>query len=96
MRLERTCCCGLRIASGIYKDPKKSLRYICHKMFSEDYDAAFVLFSDSPKGKGHGNNLKNFIVDNKLGNVRESFRDNVRIWIWEVPQRATENWFNNI
>ena len=85
--LKRTSCCGLRIVSGQSETPKESLLYICAKMYREDYDAAFVLFSDNSE---HGNGMKRLILKNKLGNIKEE-ND---IWIWECNNRITLKWFD--
>ena len=94
--IRRSGCCGLRIVNGLNngESPKQQLIYICAKIYNEDYNAAFIMFSDNQKDGRNANALKRFIIENKLGSIKESIKDDVRIWIWQINSRSTERWFN--
>lgn len=62
-------------------------------MYNERYNCAFVLFADESVRGRNGNALKDFIINNSLGKVRESFKKNVRVFIWEVSPSKTQTWF---
>lgn len=94
--IHRTGCCGFRIIRGLdsRQSAKSQMLHICARMYRENLDCAFAMFSDNSADSRNALALKRFILKNRLGTVKESFNGNTKVWIWEVNNRSAERWFD--
>lgn len=98
-RINTTSCCGLRELEGImeHEDPKDCLMAIGARLI--EIETAFVVFT-CPENEDYGQELKQYINANDLGNVIQStsrFNPNsdndLIMWVWEIEMSEFEDWF---
>ena len=109
--LHSTQCCGVLEISGIsQRNPMQSLLAIHQsKLYTKGghVRGAFLTFTAQVEPPMvYGENFKNYILENKLGNVIESSAKNnqryiemgekshlIKFYIWEVDHDAFDKWY---
>ena len=90
--IENMNCCGTQEITGIIddNDPKATVRTVCKRLFYEEENSAFMIFTDIDK-KTPGKNLAKYIKSNNLGKTTKSdsrvnpnSRHSLTVWIWAL------------
>lgn len=97
--INRGECCGVGELSQIDQTPESILKDICDSwLIEEDFNGAFLIFSDV-RDFTHGEALKKFIADNKLGQVKVSLAkvnpnsgNPLKVYMWSVNKKAFEKY----
>jgi len=99
--IRNTGCCALRELEDIClwdSRPKRVVNDVCESRFEDEQDCAFYLFTDVAPYK-HGESLKVYIIENRLGSVMETkgkrnpnSSNNVRCYIWKVNNTKLKKW----
>lgn len=86
--LINTSCCGIEEISGLCEEPIDTLYKLSSYTTFMDKGYCMLLFTDAVKFK-RGENFKNYIVKNKLGDVIETKRkfnpnsyNMIKAYIW--------------
>ena len=100
--IESMNCCGTQEIVGIIddNDPKETTKTVCQKLFLDEDNCAFMIFTDIGKKKP-GKNLEKYIKDNKLGKTTKSnskvnpnSRNSLTVWTWTLNNTALKKWWN--
>ena len=100
--IENMNCCGTQEITGIIddNDPKETIKTVCQRLFSDEENCAFMIFTDIEKKKP-GKNLEKYIKNNKLGKTTKSnskvnpnSRHSLTVWVWTLNHTNLKRWWN--